>query len=110
MEEHLKEGGSYGTSRKTERHGKKSASSAREEWQLLGQAFETMVRQVEVLKRQINQLRSTLQKKDGGTVDRGKEIVHYSSDVAEDLASNLNQISKELIVKVNPARNYGRGK
>ena len=107
--QHPKKGDSYGTSKKKpEERGKKNASSPSKEFQLLEQAFETMNRQVEVLRRQINQLQSTLQKSDGEAVEGGKEIVHYSGDIAEDLAINLNRIDKELVkVQGNPVR---RGK
>ena len=91
VEEHKrKKGASDGI-----RYTKKNVRS--EERQELEKTLTVMVTQMTFLQQQLSLLESTLQMKDGyDLLDEGMEIVHHSSDIVLELASNLDTVHKKL--------------
>ena len=90
VEEHKrKKGASDGI-----RYPKKNVRS--EERQELEKTLTVMVTQMTFLQQQLSLLESTLQKKDEYLLDEGMEIVHHSSDIVCELASNLDTVHKKL--------------
>lgn len=100
--ERVKEDSSYGTNRKPE----KERASLSKEPLLLKQAFET----TSTDSSHLEQLQPTLQCRDGNAVEARRKIVHYFSDVAEVLASNLSKLDTELVqTQEHDVKCEGRG-
>ena len=80
---------------KTECPQRKGSSEERKE---LEKTFETMVVEMAVLEQHISLLQRTLcqEKTDWELMDEGREIIKYSSEIAQKLALNLSQVQKRL--------------